>query len=113
MSDSSEFTIVERDQLPASELEGFRYGGIGVSVIFVDAAPGEGPRLHRHPYEEIFIVLEGRPSFTVGSRTVEARPGQLVIVRPQVPHKFVNAGAGRLQQVDVHLSPRFQTEWLE
>jgi quercetin dioxygenase-like cupin family protein len=30
-----------------------------MSVITVDAAPGEGPDLHRHPYEEVFAVLEG------------------------------------------------------
>jgi quercetin dioxygenase-like cupin family protein len=30
-----------------------------------------GPRIHRHPYEEIFIVLEGRPRFTVGLQTLD------------------------------------------
>jgi mannose-6-phosphate isomerase-like protein (cupin superfamily) len=30
-----------------------------------------------------------------------------------VPHKFVNTGAGRLRQIDIHASERFVTEWLE
>jgi mannose-6-phosphate isomerase-like protein (cupin superfamily) len=107
------YLILERDQLPASELQGKDYGGATVSLIFVDIDPGEGPRLHRHPYEEIFILLEGTATFSVGTDTVEARPGQIVIVRPGVPHKFVNSGKGRLRQVDIHPSGRFVTEWLE
>jgi mannose-6-phosphate isomerase-like protein (cupin superfamily) len=113
MSEVADFIVVERHELPESELEGARYGGAIVCVIFVDVAPGDGPRLHRHPYEEIFIVLEGSPRFTVGSQTLEARPGQVLIVRPRVAHKFVNAGTGRLRQIDIHASPSFRTEWLE
>jgi mannose-6-phosphate isomerase-like protein (cupin superfamily) len=107
------YAVIERDQLPDSELEGYNFGGANVCIIFVDFEPGGGPRLHRHPYEEIFIVLEGQPVFTVGSDTVPARAGQVVIVRPRVPHKFVNSGSGRLRQIDIHASDTFVTEWLE
>jgi mannose-6-phosphate isomerase-like protein (cupin superfamily) len=113
MREAADFIVVERNELPESELEGARYGGANVCLIFVDVAPGDGPRLHRHPYEEIFIVLDGSPRFTVGSQTLEARPGQVLIVRPQVAHKFVNAGTGRLRQIDIHASPSFRTEWME
>ena len=106
------FEVIERDQLPEDELQGYLHGA-NVCVIFVDAEPGEGPRLHRHPYEEIFIVLDGHPRFTVGSETLEGKAGQVVVVRPRIAHKFVNAGPGRLRQVDIHASPRFVTEWLE
>jgi len=109
----SDFLVVDREALPESELEGLWYGGAGVCLIFVDVEPGEGPRLHRHPYEEVFIVLEGRPRFVVDSETVEATAGQIVIVRARVAHKFANAGPGRLRQIDIHVSPEFVTEWLE
>jgi hypothetical protein len=33
--------------------------GAGVSVIVVDAAPGDGPRVHQHDYREVFLVVEG------------------------------------------------------
>jgi mannose-6-phosphate isomerase-like protein (cupin superfamily) len=75
--------------------------------------PGAGPRLHRHAYEEVFIVLEGQAKFTVGSDTIHAGAGQVLIVQPRVPHKFVNSGKGRLRQIDIHVSDRFVTEWLE
>lgn len=29
------------------------------------------------------------------------------------PHSFFNSGDGPLLQLDIHLSPRFATQWLE
>ncbi len=84
-----------------------------VSFIVVDASPGSGPRLHRHPYEEIFVVQEGNVTFTAGDEKIEARGGQVVVVPAGMPHKFVNSGTGQLQQVDIHASERFVTVWLE
>ena len=81
-------------------------------VIFVDAEPGRGPRLHKHPYAELFFVLEGEGTFSDGNEERVAGPGEVVIVPPDQPHAFVNSGEGRLRQIDVHLSPRFETEWL-
>jgi mannose-6-phosphate isomerase-like protein (cupin superfamily) len=94
------------------ELQG-RHLGAGVSIIVVDAPPGSGPKLHRHPYEEVFVVQEGTATFTAGEETIQATSGQVVVVPAGVAHKFVNTGTGRLRQVDVHASGRFVTEWLE
>jgi quercetin dioxygenase-like cupin family protein len=91
----------------AGEFQG-RLLGASVSVIVVDAPPGGGPRLHRHPYEEVFVVQEGSATFTAGDDVIEATSGQVVVA-----HKFVNSGAGRLRQVDIHASDHFVTEWLE
>jgi quercetin dioxygenase-like cupin family protein len=93
--------------------EGHRHGGRGVSFIVVDAPPGGGPRLHRHPYEEVFIVQEGEVTFTVGDDTVQATGGQVVVAPAGAPHKFVNSGTGSLRQVDIHPTGRFETDWLE
>ena len=90
-----------------------RHLGANVSFIVVDAPPGSGPKLHRHPYEEVFVVQEGAVTFTTGDDTIEATGGQVVAVPAGVPHKFVNSGTGRLRQLDVHASDRFVTEWLE
>ena len=96
----------------ANEFQGYRHGA-GVSFIMVDAPPGGGPRLHRHPYEEVFVVQEGSATFTAGGEVVEVSGGQVVVVPAGVPHKFVNSGTGPLRQVDIHASERFTTEWLE
>jgi len=110
---TEDYLVVERDQLADSELEGYQFGGAKVCLIFVDLPPGGGPKLHRHPYEEVFIVLEGEAKFTVGSDTVDARAGQVLMVRPGVAHKFINSGSGQLRQIDIHANDRFVTEWLE
>jgi mannose-6-phosphate isomerase-like protein (cupin superfamily) len=95
------------------EFEGHHHADTSVSFIVVDAPPGRGPKLHKHPYEEVFVVQEGAVTFTAGDDIIEARGGQVVVVPAGVPHKFVNSGAGRLRQVDIHASGRFITEWLE
>ena len=107
------YLVVGREQLADSELQGFQFGGAHVCLIFVDMEPGDGPRLHRHPYEEIFVILEGQARFTVGAETVDATGGQVLIVQAQVPHRFVNSGTGRLRQIDIHANDRFITQWLE
>ena len=109
--------VLDRANLPHSaiayEFVGCDHGEVGASVIVVDAPPGSGPRLHRHPYAEIFAMLEGRATFTAGEDVIEAAGGQMVVVPAGVPHKFVNSGTGPLRQVDIHPSDRFSTEWLE
>ena len=96
----------------AHEFQGHHYDA-GVSFIVVDAPPGSGPKLHKHPYEEVFVVQEGSVTFTAGDDVIEARGGQVVVVPAGVPHKFANSGTGRLRQIDIHASERFITDWLE
>jgi mannose-6-phosphate isomerase-like protein (cupin superfamily) len=112
----AEYTTVEGGDLQrlahTGELEGERYGA-AVSFILVDMPPGAGVRLHRHPYEEIFIVQGGQASYTIGSSTLAVTAPRVVIVPAGVPHAFVNSGDDPLRQVDIHASPRFITEWLE
>ncbi|HEV2141232.1 MAG TPA: cupin domain-containing protein, partial [Candidatus Dormibacteraeota bacterium] len=74
---------------------------------------GEGPRLHRHPYVELLIVVEGTATFRDGSTERRVGAGEMAVVEANQPHAFTNSGEGTLRQVDVHLSPRFITEWLE
>jgi mannose-6-phosphate isomerase-like protein (cupin superfamily) len=96
----------------ANEVQGHNHNA-AVSVIVVDAPPGGGPKLHRHPYEEVFVIQEGSVTFMAGGETIEAKGGQVVVVPAGVAHKFTNSGTGRLRQVDVHASDKFVTEWLE
>ena len=49
-----------------------------------DMAPGSGPELHRHPYEEVFLILEGEATFTLGEETIIAHAGDFLIAPPGV-----------------------------
>ena len=104
--------ILKRDQLPDHELVGADHGGAGVCLIFVDAPPGGGPSLHKHPYEEVFITLEGEATFVVDGKEVVAGPDDVLIVPPETPHGFTNSGQGHLRQINIHVSPAFTTDWL-
>ena len=109
-------SVIRVQDLPFSafshEFVGADHGGVGICFLLVEAQPGEGPGLHRHPYEEVFIVQEGRGTFTVGEEEIEVGAGEVAIVAPNTPHRFVNSGDGPLRQVDIHVSPSFSTEWL-
>jgi len=59
------------------------------------------------------VVQEGHLTFTVGDETVEATGGQIVLAPADVPHNFVNSGAGQARHIDIHTSRRMTTEWLE
>ena len=83
-----------------------------MSIITVDGEAGEGPDLHRHPYEEVFVIIDGECTFTIGEETVVARAGEVVIAPPNTPHGFKISGSGRGRSVDIHASPEFKTEWL-
>ena len=106
--------VIAKEELPvggiAHKFEGYRYGDVGVSFFLVESPPGGGAVLHTHPYEEIFLTLEGEATFTVGDATIEAGAGQIVVAPAGVPHKFVNSGTGPLRQVDIHPSGRIRQE---
>ena len=65
-------------------------GDVGVSAFLLSALPGRGPGPHRHPYDEVQFIREGRGLYE--------------------GHSFRCIGDAPLVQVDVHLSPRFIQE---
>ena len=115
MTSDSGGRLIKIDELPggenASTFDGHRHGA-HVSFFLSHNRPRTGPKLHRHPYEETFIVYEGDVLFTVGDSTIEASSGDVVVVPAGTPHKFVSRGATH-RQVSIHPVGRMQTEWLE
>lgn len=109
--------VTTLSELPTSnfsrELIGDDHGGVDLSIIFVDAAPGRGPSLHRHDYAEVFIVQEGEATVTAGDETRVVSAGEIVIVPAGVWHAFTNTGDGALKQIDLHLNSHFATEWAQ
>jgi quercetin dioxygenase-like cupin family protein len=87
--------------------------GAGVCVILVEMEPGRKVRLHRHPYEEVFIVQAGEATFRLGDDERLVKAPDVVAVPAGTPHGFANNGSEILRQVDIHVSPAFDTEWLE
>ncbi len=94
----------------AIQFEGGKYGS-PTSFFVTSHPPGAGPGLHRHPYEETFIVQRGVAEFTVDESTLRAHAGQIVVVPAGTVHRFENVGEEPLDQVSIHPVPEMETEW--
>jgi quercetin dioxygenase-like cupin family protein len=99
-------------EVPTGNIKGIDYGAT-VSLILDHSQPGQGPRLHRHPYDETWVVIDGTVTFQAGEDRFRAGPGDIVIVPPGAPHGFTNDGPGRSNMVCIHANPTMVTEWLE
>ncbi len=96
-----------------NEVEGAATGG-GVSVIVIDTdVAGAGPRLHRHPYAETFVLVSGSVHFWVGDDDFVATAPSVQVAPTLSPHRIEIVGPDRVHMVDVHASPTFITEWLD
>lgn len=87
--------------------------GAGISYFFVDNHPGQGPDLHRHPYPETWVVLEGEARITMGEEHFVASAGDTATVGAGVWHGFKNSGTGRLRIMCIHASDVFIQENLD
>ena len=105
---------VRQETLPflgsSHEFVGAEQGDTNVSVFLFDGKPGSGPGPHRHPYDEIQFIREGRGVWTVNGKTFEGSAGDIFVIKAGEIHSFKALGDSRLVQLDVHLSPRFIQE---
>ena len=101
--------------LPGSDasrkFEGGKHGLASVSFFLEHNSPGDGPRLHRHPYDETFLITEGRVLVRVGDEEIEGGPGDIVVGPPGIPHGFTNLGPGEARLICIHASPAMHTEF--
>ena len=97
----------------AQEFVGGDHGDVPFSIILVHAPTGAGPRIHQHPYAEVFIVEAGQATIRLGDETRVVEAGHVVVGPPNVAHGFTNSGTGELRLIAIHGAPRFITEWLE
>lgn len=108
---------IRQDDLPgtadARRFIGEQHDGVPMSMFLVDAPPGGGPRLHRHPYPELFILHAGTARFEIDDASLTATAGELLVAPARSAHRFTNVGTGRLQITAIHPASTMTTEWLE
>jgi quercetin dioxygenase-like cupin family protein len=104
---------VRREDLPfrgrSHQFVGADNGEVNVSVFLFDGERGSGPGPHRHPYDEVQFIQEGRGLWNVNGEEFEAGAGDVLVIKAGEVHSF-EATSERLVQLDVHLSPRFIQE---
>ena len=94
-------------------LEGRAFGLTNLTLTLGESPPGQGTRLHHHDCDEVIMVHAGRGTYTVGEETVEAGPGEVVIIPAGVPHRWVNHGQEPLVHTGVFPSSSFALEVVE
>lgn len=61
------------------------------TLIDMYVPPGGGPPMHRHDYEETFVILDGRLDLTFRGIIQVAGAGTAVNVPANAPHQFRNS----------------------
>jgi quercetin dioxygenase-like cupin family protein len=87
--------------------------GANISFFIVHFSPGKGPRKHRHPYEETFIILEGEIEAIVDGETKILRENHIVIIPAGIWHEFKNRSEQHAFMINIHPVPEMITEWAE
>ena len=88
-------------------LEGQEFGLQHLTLTLGESPPGQFTRLHHHEAEELIIVHAGNGTYTVGETTVEAGPGDVLLIPSGVPHRWVNNGETPLVHTGVFSTGRF------
>jgi quercetin dioxygenase-like cupin family protein len=104
--------VTSTDPHKSARVEGTE-NGASVSLVVSRNQPGEGTRLHRHPYDETWVVSLGQVLFEAEGTAREVGPGDVVNVPAGTPHKFTNVGSESCELVCIHPSPTIIQENLE
>ncbi|HEU5208016.1 MAG TPA: cupin domain-containing protein [Longimicrobiales bacterium] len=84
-------------------------GNVAMSAFLFHGELGSGPGPHRHPYDEIQFIQQGRGAWVVEGVEFEAGAGDILVIKAGEVHSFRCIEAP-LVQLDVHLSPKFIQE---
>jgi quercetin dioxygenase-like cupin family protein len=72
---------------PLTEKVGTRFiAGTNVLLSFIEQPPGASFPLHRHPSEQILIILEGSEEHLVAGETILMKAGDVCVHPPNVEH---------------------------
>lgn len=84
---------------PGVKRAGFR--GDDVLLVMNWLQPGMQTRPHRHPFEQIVYVVQGKMRFVVGDEVIEADAGSVIRVPPDVEHYGEPIGDEPVLNLDV------------
>ena len=90
--------VRNQDELPEVEdgrvFSGAQHGA-GVTVAFIDAAPGHAQEPHAHTVEEVVAVQDGAATFFLGEQQARiVRAGEIVRIPAGVSHRWVAEPSG-------------------
>lgn len=108
-----EFVTVT-DIEPVALMEGLRarpVSGERITLAVVELDPGIAMPEHRHPNEQLGVVVRGEFTFTIGGETRLHKPGDMWVIPSGVPHSVDRTGDGGCTLVESFSPPR--DDWAE
>ncbi len=97
------YTVQSASEFVVSEgVVRFEGGDTPISVFVTEFEPGNGTTLHRHPYDEVFLVESGVARFVVGEESIDVEAGNLVTVAAGTPHGYGPVGDQQLRVIGIH-----------
>jgi quercetin dioxygenase-like cupin family protein len=108
--------IITIDSLKPSGGGAARFEGVNYdanSSFFVVTSPtGRGANKHRHPYEEIFVILDGDIEAIIDGETHRIGRGHIVVIPANAWHEFKNRSERPALMVNIHPVPKMiQEDW--
>ena len=103
-----EFASVE-DLEPLDLMDGLRVRAVNgerITLAVFELDPGIAMPEHRHPNEQVGVVVRGDLTFTVGGETRSRRAGDMWVIPPGVPHAVERTGAAGCTIVETFSPPR-------
>jgi quercetin dioxygenase-like cupin family protein len=102
------------DIAPHALMDGIRaraVHGEHITLAVVELEPGVPMPEHRHPSEQVGVVLRGEFTFTVAGETRVRRPGDTWVIPPGVPHSVETTGPEGCTVVETFSPPR--ADWAD
>jgi len=96
-----------------SEEVAARPAAISIEINYLTHGRRSRPALHRHAYDEVIVVQEGRATCFAGDEQREVNLGDVIVIPGRTPHRFVNTGDTPLRQIDIHANPHLITKWID
>lgn len=81
------------------------FSGEGATLALHRLEPGHEPKPHNHPCEQIVYIIDGEMDFHVGAEVHRVRPGNVLVIPPNVVHHGVVVGDKAAINLDV-FTPR-------
>jgi quercetin dioxygenase-like cupin family protein len=102
------------DLAPLALMDGIRVRAIDgerITLAIFELEPGLRMPEHRHPNEQVGVVVRGEFTFTIGGETRLRRPGDMWVIPADVPHSVEGAGPTGCTLVETFSPPR--ADWAD
>jgi mannose-6-phosphate isomerase-like protein (cupin superfamily) len=76
------------------------------TLVLID--PGGEQRVHAHAPEQVYLILDGSGTMTVGTETQEVAAGDCIFIPSDTPHGIRNTGTDALRYFTA-AAPAFET----